>query len=138
MREILFRGKRVHSDKKWTFGSLAIGPDWVSIWGSGWKDDVEVYQETVGQYTGKNDKNGFRIFEGDIIRFKQWKDGPYCWVGVVEYDYGSMFVVRGGQNEECGTDFEIQLSCLGEDRIEAIGNRWDNPELLKRRIKNEP
>lgn len=144
MREILFRGKREDS-REWVYGYLNRHPSPVQIgdYNNPWTihvppadpdDNGRVYwidPSTIGQYTGLTDKNGAKIFEGDIVRFVEWRRGDACWVGSVSYDYGSMFVVRGGENKECKTEFEIQLSRIDKKRIAVIGNIHDNPELLK-------
>lgn len=140
MREIEFRGKRLDNGE-WVYGGIVHQTDyygvkcekWFIIDGTDTQDydigsEYQVASSTIGQYTGLIDITGKRIFEGDVIRFRELIYGLDCWVGVVEYDYGSMYVVRGGKNEECETGFEIQLSRIAKDRIEVIGNVHDNQD----------
>lgn len=129
MREILFRGKTFAG--KWIEGFLfqANGDcivnwcisrtpldanDYSEILG----DWAEVHPETVGQYTGLHDKNGKKIFEGDIVDYKE----EY---GCIEYhDCEAMFVVS---SDTWLTDFDHMYG----KEVEVIGNIHDNPELLK-------
>ena len=112
MREILFRGKRL-CNGEWAYGFL------VKMFGAYHiidKDDentaYEVIPETVGQYTGMTDKNGKRIFEGDVISFHNGIPNV-----VIFENCG--FVL---QNTENSASFQRQF--------EVIGNITDNPELL--------
>lgn len=129
MREILFRGKRL-DNSEWVYGSFIQvehedGSFATAIFQK--KDaggDTEVSPATVGQYTGLNDKNGKRIFEGDIVDVKE-DSGCYGFGGKlilpVEYQDGgfSPFAIPGW---ECTANPE---ECV------VIGNIHDNPELLE-------
>mgnify|MGYP003452758961 CR=1 FL=1 len=119
MREILFRGKR-KLDNEWIEGSLHTEK---------FTDDEEflccevcqcdVYPETVGQYTGLMDKNGKKIFEGDIVDI-QYPDTFVCNT-VISY-IGASF---------CGDDGIDAWELDDYTFLEVIGNIYDNPELLK-------
>ena len=153
MREILFRGKRLDNGE-WAEGYLyehepaLVGiasendvqePSKWFIARTGFADwnmprpveFVEIDPSTVGQYTGLKDKNGKRIFEGDVCRFREWSKGEMCWVGKVLWEH-QQFMISGGPNKECETMFELCLSRFIPENIEVIGNIHDNPELLEK------
>ena len=139
MREILFRGKRTN-DYEWIEGSLCTTIDFYTISYfdfEGYYIEEKVIPETVGQYTGLTDKNGKKIFEGDMIKpFDDEIDKM-----VVEFRHGQFLLCLYGERgymaeygwEESGNYdcFEAEpLSSYGDD-IEVIGNIHDNSELLK-------
>lgn len=129
MREILFRGKRADNGE-WVDGNLFVddSKDKHEIlvgyvnYRIGWK----IIPQTVGQYTGLTDKNGTKIFEGDIVEGLDFtaEDGGY---GVVTFDDGAFEVDGSCYNNIVGTFYE---NYYGKD-FEVIGNIHDNPELLK-------
>lgn len=124
MREYLFRGKMI-ANGKWSEGNLlvtkqgcCITPDATVLGSYGAVDP-----ETVGQYTNMLDKNGRKIFEGDIIDFSDRYDGDGY--GVVRYD------AKGTEFEFVYDNFCEGLGrCYWPENVEVVGNIYDNPELL--------
>ena len=127
MREILFRGKR-ERDGEWEYGDL-----WCNPYGKravcivspindqGTTGGNEVLHETVGQFTGLTDKNGVKIFEGDIIQsLESSVTGLVQW-----FPEHSAFMVWCKSANEVGFLYECA------DIIKVIGNIHDNPELLE-------
>ena len=143
MREILFRGKRLQGGE-WVEGyffksdinkkeresgkaTIIFTPDCDTfIMVPECHNSFMVVSDTVGQYTGMKDKNGKRVFEGDVVKtsdvthegFIQIPGESFeiamrkgCWVMVAWEDWDFLET-----NHEC---------------IEVIGNIHDNPELLK-------
>lgn len=134
MREILFRGK------------LKNYSEWVEGWFVGKSRKApynppkekpqiidqdlysyEVIPETVGQYTGIEDRNGNKIFEGDIVSFKRVNALGYTTERVGEVKYYSklpifyIFANTGDAWDWCDCE-----------NIKVIGNIHDNPELLSK------
>lgn len=132
MREISFRGKRIDNDK-WIEGFYCQTNS-----GSFIRDKSEngftypVIPKTVGQYTGLTDKNGKKIFEGDIVVCSQRIDGN--WVdehiekGFVEMKHGAFGLHRKQGYYRPFKDW------LEDYEYEVIGNVHDNPELLKKEM----
>ena len=137
MREILFRGKRVDNGewvkgllwkKKYNTAKLFIScfPD---------EDDNEevfvIYPSTIGQYTGLTDKNGKKIFEGDVVNIlgnqdvEDWKNVNYN--ALIAFIDGG-FCAIDGTIEEHG--FRRYALARMDFELEVIGNIHDNPELL--------
>lgn len=117
MREILFRGKRVDNGE-WVEGFYLVLPTGETVILSN-KGYAKVIPETVGQYTGLNDKNGKKIFEGDILLkgfekvLVKWNANQCRW-GIYSNNY-----------EICGFNKSTQ------GYFEVIGNIYDNSELLE-------
>ena len=127
MREIKFRGKCLHGDEHWIYGSLQQPKDGgMLIFPPDAPDSYDNYlinPETVGQFIGLHDKNSNEIYEGDILGKK---DTPVRYI--VEWDYTSVsFRLRGLMPFQL-TDFMTVIGFLG---YEVIGNVHDNIELLK-------
>ena len=128
MREILFRGKNVDNGA-WVYGSFI--PDMLEVFCITDIDgfikpfslnkeeltEVRVERSTVGQFTGLTDKNGTKIFEGDILK------------GLYANGNAEVEMINGSWVGYAGkgwTDIGYVV-----DRVELIGNVHDNPELLQ-------
>ena len=129
MRDIIFRGKR-KDNGEWVEGCYATIQNPFSEDGRPVKHlicngtnvfNYEIIPETVGQYTGLYDKNGKKIFEGDIIR-EQYGCG---------YDDFRVEFVLGGFNMIYIRTNQGKYAWYGENG-EVVGNIHDNPELLER------
>ena len=124
MREILFRAKR-RDNKQWVKGSLLFYPDvnraFMSLGEFKGGSFIEVFKDTVGQFTGLADKNDKGVFEGDIVKMF-YKDGFE--IGVIGW---SNIDLRYKFASPDGTAYGFDVT----DTIEVIGNIHDNPELLK-------
>lgn len=124
-REILFRGK--NPNEEWVSGDLILViEEEPHIFYKTQEDIINerisnetVVKETVGQYTGLTDKNGNKIFEGDIVEFTNL-DLPNM---VIRFDNGSFMLCE----DEYSTYEELRMNYV----VEVIGNIHDNPELLK-------
>lgn len=132
MREILFRGKRVDNGE-WVIGDGIHFPKSVNYKGTCWIDGrrekandwSHVVPETVGQYTGLKDKNGKRIFEGDIVSC--WSEGVHA-KGTVQQRKDGMWIIYPAWQKNimwglCPNEY-------GHTSVEVIGNIHDNPELI--------
>lgn len=134
MREILFRGKR-KGNGKWVEGSLLkvtiagettylIFGDKYGFEGSGIKalDHAPVDPDSIGEFTGLTDRNGKRIFEGDIVRNADGYLFSAQYPFAVKFCDGNFCGDAGGFVYISGEEFRY---------CEVIGNIHDNPELLE-------
>ena len=131
MREILFRGKRLDNGD-WVYGYYVhigpvscqrayIIPEYAS---SLYVNEVD--PSTVGQYTGLKDKNGKRIFEGDVAKVLQGKDKDIAYVG---FENGAFMLYP-----KTGNIYERNLWSYwyNDWDVEVIGNITGTPELLEK------
>ena len=95
---------------------------------------IEVVPETVGQYTGLTDKNGTKIFEGDIVTYEDaeadyegYHDNVFLNCGEVELSAWDGICFTNLQTVEMSDLYESEtiVDC------EVIGNVYDNPELME-------
>lgn len=135
MREIFFRGKR-KDNGEWVIGKCIDINFREAYILYGWKDasvglfnvdDIEVIPETICQYTGLTDKEGNKIFEGDILRVA-YRPKDDC---AVEWHDGSFRLrwVNEDRRAEYGFDYDAVCcvqNIVGKRKI--VGNVFDNQE----------
>lgn len=128
MREILFRGKTTDTGE-WIEGYpfFTWGMAYIS-WGMSGERicATKVIPKTIGQFTGLTDKNGVKIFEGDVVKYyqpysKRWEEHIVLW----DTNWASFGMFEQG-SAYCKESDWVKIQ-----HIEVIGNIHDNPELLK-------
>lgn len=123
MREILFRGK---FGNEWKYGFLSIEPKGLVIKEPYKNESSNVWHidaDTVGQYTGLTDKNGTKIFEGDIVKYGdtvhdvvfEQRNGT-AYFGLV---YSTLETLSFGHYQDL-------------KQIEVIGTIYDNPNYRRK------
>lgn len=129
MREILFRGKgdKNYNDGDWYYGVPIQDSKYLQICTNISKRVV--LPNTISEFIGIRDKNGKRIFEGDIVKGQLFYE-----------DNARQYVVK---YLNCNTSYYF----VGADKrtysasnilnIEVLGNIWDNPELLRKETVDE-
>ena len=155
MCDILFRAKAINRDKgyhkttykngDWVYGLVTrlyderfenLPAEMTNINGV---SGIEVDYKTIGQYTGLTDKNGRKIFEGDIVHAIYQSN----YVGMKNIDFG-IGVVEYCGNYYSHASYEINIigeigsrvfSASLEGGVEVIGNIHDNPELIETAAK---
>jgi len=149
MREIEFRGKRI-GNRKWVYGNHALQLNKCDF---EWKDIIQtecnnngiayrymnfkVYSHTIGQYTGLTDKNGKKIYEGDILFIDRYLAEPNgdgdIYLAKWE-DYGftvrQQITIRESTRKKSKPYALISRSAI-ESHSEIIGNIYENPKLLE-------
>ena len=121
MREILFRGKPLGNlHGKFIYGSLGvIDTDLCAIYHCFEFEDDEIQLVdlgTVGQYTGLTDKNGKKIFEGDIVKYK---NSSPCQIAYIDSQFVMMW-----------KNYYRNFERVYDDEIEVIGNIYDTPRII--------
>lgn len=147
MREILFRGKRTDNGE-WVEGALdnfdkastrILSKNRRSLW------NISVIPETIGQFAGITDDNGKKIFEGDIVK-THYANARTKAEFIEEVVFrGCRFCAKtklsGGGSVYSplfdGTPHFSADKTVYMDRVEIIGNKYDNPELLAEREATE-
>lgn len=141
MREIEFRGKSKRTGE-WVYGTGVVQIEENTYDTNKWEivqnvnydeldycipsyETEEIDTNTLGQYTGLKDKNGKKIFEGDIVDVTR----PCIWeIGIVIFKDGCFFIKV---KETLLPLYECEINNY---KLEVIGNIYDNPELLKEEI----
>ena len=153
MREILFRGQTRRKGEKVRMDGTPVDSNWVfgGIFPNNGGDRAIIYQQepeikkfsvyadTVGQYTGLTDRNGKKIFDGDILsgfQYPYFNDGEHNYFAEIVWfedcsAFGMITCVNPKANVRGVSDgISDYLEGFIPSDWEVIGNIFDNPELL--------
>lgn len=162
MKPILYRAKAInrnpnknyrtdHQNGDWVYGLVSCLDKYsAEMTNTDGVSGIDVDRETICEYTGVTDKNGTRIFEGDIVRYSDeecyYSEEYNEFVGDIVFEKGAFGV---GSRDElpidldywCDNDNFVSLwelywnfNCTFDElpMLEVIGNIYDNPELLEK------
>ena len=146
MREILFKAKR-KDNGEWVEGSLvhrkaSVGKSELCliVCSAEWLDNPKwfilcnthyVDPETVCQYTGLKDKNGKKIFEGDILKYSWYIGDHLISENIIEIHYKDGSFCYRENDEDYFIPIDDSEYGISLNTYEVIGNIFDNPELLE-------
>lgn len=145
MRDILFRGQTRRKGEKVRMDGTPVESNWVYggvLQGTGdhsiiyqTEPDIEkkvIYTDTLGQYTGLTDKNGTKIFEGDIVKFKHGDEfDKKIYYRNYAVEFINTYVTYGLRLRNGSIHFPFKKATASQHDAEVIGNIYDNPELLR-------
>ena len=137
-REILFRAKAINRDPNIEYRTNYKNGDWVYGLVTTMYDDsfpnlpaemkntdgvsgIDVDHRTIGEYTGLTDKNGTKIFEGDIVETMSIQEAYGTDKFYVRFVQGNFYACLGG------TVWTLR-SCA--ESVKVVGNIYDNPEMI--------
>lgn len=145
MREILFRGQTRRYGEKVDMAGKKLPSNWVYGGIFPQNDDGDfaiiyqqepeikkfsVYADTVGQYTGVKDKNGVKIFEGDIIQVRFESDAELPFEPIVWYENYEVYFSDEHHEWRVRSYGDIESLWEYDQDCVVVGSIYDNPELI--------
>lgn len=140
VKDVKFLSKaKGQTSEIWYYGMLTLYKEYTCHIKDNWYNEMICDASTLCRCTGLRDKNGELIWEGDIILFQRDSDDcPFPnkdtkkRVGKVFYsDFRATFAIGMGKNGSKSLNDDLWKYVQNGNRVEVIGNIFDNPELLK-------
>jgi uncharacterized phage protein (TIGR01671 family) len=149
MRDILFRAKAINRDSidgrcrrtdykngDWVYGLITkpYNEEYdfpAEMRNTDGVTGIEVDYKTIGQFTGLTDKNGTKVFEGDIVKFKHGGEfDKEIYYRNYAVEFINTYVTYGLRLRNRSIHFPFKKATASQHDAEVIGNIYDNPELI--------